>query len=101
MLNWANLKRYWREHLMHVLLAGVAGYFVCQWQPGLWALCILALIVSRQVMEWFNSAPFMEEIEGTPEVYARQGGHAWNRPRIPSDRQRCGRRLGIAGVMVK
>ena len=57
MLTWANLKRFWKEHLVHVALAGTAGFFVADFAPWLWALCIFALIVARQVMEWANSAP--------------------------------------------
>ena len=42
---------------MHVALAGTAGgYFVADFALWLWALCIFALIVARQVMEWANSA---------------------------------------------
>ena len=30
---------------MHMALAGVGGYFVADFAPWLWALCIFALIV--------------------------------------------------------
>ena len=62
MLTLANLKRFWKEHLVHVALAGTAGYFIADFAPWLWAVCILALIVVRQVMEWANSAPLLDDL---------------------------------------
>ena len=91
MLTWANLKRYWKEHLVHVALAGVGGFFVYQWHPGLWGMAILMLIMVRQVMEWANSAP----LEGRQGTY--QARHAGRGPWLSPDRQHHRRSGGDVG----